>query len=86
MVKYNKLTKWFCYRLDSLVAGLPVYASHLQDGEEGLEGHAVRLLHQAPDVGLRRVLAEGAKHLADLVRLEQKMKCPMISQRYISFS
>ena len=47
--------------------------SNLQNWEEGLEGDAslgLLVLHQAPDVGLSRVLAEGAKYLADLVRLE----------------
>ena len=65
-----------------VTASLLAHASHLQDGQEGLEGDSslsLLVLHQAPDVGLRRVLAEGAKHLADLVRLEKKMKYPMIS-------
>ena len=61
--------------LDEVVDGVGhlLLAHGVQDGQEGVEGHAaVRLLalHQPPDVGLRGVLAEGADHLADLGALE----------------
>ena len=59
-----------------LKESLQVCQSNLQNWEEGLEGDAslgLLVLHQAPDVGLSRVLAEGAKYFADLVCLENDM-------------
>lgn len=43
-------------------------ASHLEDGEEGLEGDPLVgavLVDELLDLGLGRVLAEGAHHVAD---------------------
>ena len=57
--------------LDEVVDGVGhlLLADGVQDGQEGVEGHAavgLLALHQPTDVSLSRVLAEGADHLSDL--------------------